>query len=272
MSYRYENLYIMHYGVPRKSGRFPWGSGDRPYQGDDMGKIKLDNIRLEARAKSAPEFEKSNVIKDAGGDFVTDSNFPPGDSVKYTGDPVRFTNQFNSRPIDDYKQEAPEINNTPKKETTEVSQKDITNALSDIEKQKKEKEKEEQEKLKAQAIKDAKKDKLSKNVTSDVTGIAGGINSMVKEVRLYQQGKLSDKAKKKLDKKIRKMSDAQLSELARRMNLESSAIEQTNRRKKLTAATGKSRTEHLMDLGLSGLNTTVSVIDLIASIRKLRAL
>lgn len=256
MAYRYNNLYIMHYGIPRRSGRYPWGSGDRPYQGDDIGlnsgqsvsdKIKLDELGLKANAKA-------------------------GVLEVYTSNPVEFAKQYNDTLVSDYKQEAPEINNTPKKETTEVSQKAITNALSDIEKQKKEKEKEEQEKLKAQAIKDGKKDKLSKNITSDVTGIAGGINSMVKEVRLYQQGKLSDKAKKKLDRKIRKMSDAQLSELARRMNLESSAIEQTNRRKKLTAATGKSRTEHLMDLGLSGLNTTVSVIDLIASIKKLRAL
>ena len=36
MSYRYESLYIMHYGVGHDkgghSGRYPWGSGDEPYQ------------------------------------------------------------------------------------------------------------------------------------------------------------------------------------------------------------------------------------------------
>ena len=24
--------YLMHYGTPRHSGRYPWGSGDDPYQ------------------------------------------------------------------------------------------------------------------------------------------------------------------------------------------------------------------------------------------------
>ena len=23
---------LMHYGMPRRSGRYPWGSGDNPYQ------------------------------------------------------------------------------------------------------------------------------------------------------------------------------------------------------------------------------------------------
>lgn len=36
MSYRYEGLYIMHYGVGHDkgghSGRYPWGSGEEPYQ------------------------------------------------------------------------------------------------------------------------------------------------------------------------------------------------------------------------------------------------
>lgn len=27
--------YIEHYGIPRRSGRYPWGSGDRPYQGSE---------------------------------------------------------------------------------------------------------------------------------------------------------------------------------------------------------------------------------------------
>lgn len=33
--------YIMHYGTPHKSGRYPWGSGDRPYErdGDFLGYV-----------------------------------------------------------------------------------------------------------------------------------------------------------------------------------------------------------------------------------------
>ena len=30
----YYEKYLMHFGIKHKSGRYPWGSGDRPYQGD----------------------------------------------------------------------------------------------------------------------------------------------------------------------------------------------------------------------------------------------
>ena len=34
--------FLMHYGMPRRSGRYPWGSGDNPYQhsGDFLGRIE----------------------------------------------------------------------------------------------------------------------------------------------------------------------------------------------------------------------------------------
>ena len=33
---------LMHYGMPRRSGRYPWGSGDNPYQhsGDFLSRVK----------------------------------------------------------------------------------------------------------------------------------------------------------------------------------------------------------------------------------------
>lgn len=36
-----EEEYLAHYGMPRRSGRYPWGSGDNPYQrtGDFLGRI-----------------------------------------------------------------------------------------------------------------------------------------------------------------------------------------------------------------------------------------
>ena len=32
---------LMHYGMPRRSGRYPWGSGDNPYQhsGDFLSRV-----------------------------------------------------------------------------------------------------------------------------------------------------------------------------------------------------------------------------------------
>lgn len=34
MYYNEENYELKHFGTPRHSGRYPWGSGERPYQGD----------------------------------------------------------------------------------------------------------------------------------------------------------------------------------------------------------------------------------------------
>ena len=33
---------LMHYGMPRRSGRYPWGSGENPYQhsGDFLSRIE----------------------------------------------------------------------------------------------------------------------------------------------------------------------------------------------------------------------------------------
>ena len=33
---------LMHYGMPRRSGRYPWGSGDNPYQheGDFLSRVQ----------------------------------------------------------------------------------------------------------------------------------------------------------------------------------------------------------------------------------------
>lgn len=41
-SVKEEMDYIMHYGMPRRSGRYPWGSGEDPYQrtGDFIGRIE----------------------------------------------------------------------------------------------------------------------------------------------------------------------------------------------------------------------------------------
>lgn len=44
---------LMHYGVKRRSGRYPWGSGENPYQhgGDFLARVE----ELEAMGKSQKE-------------------------------------------------------------------------------------------------------------------------------------------------------------------------------------------------------------------------
>lgn len=48
---------LMHYGMPRRSGRYPWGSGDNPYQhsGDFLSRID----ELKKQGLSDPEIAKS---------------------------------------------------------------------------------------------------------------------------------------------------------------------------------------------------------------------
>lgn len=42
MYYEIEDAELMHYGMPRRSGRYPWGSGDNPYQrtGDFLSRVE----------------------------------------------------------------------------------------------------------------------------------------------------------------------------------------------------------------------------------------
>ena len=42
----YYEKYLAHYGVKHKSGRYPWGSGDRPYQGDNFFTKKRSNAKI----------------------------------------------------------------------------------------------------------------------------------------------------------------------------------------------------------------------------------
>lgn len=47
-----EEMLLMHYGMPRRSGRYPWGSGDNPYQhsSDFLSRVeemKKSNFKLE---------------------------------------------------------------------------------------------------------------------------------------------------------------------------------------------------------------------------------
>ncbi|MCB5918328.1 hypothetical protein LJB56_15260 [Lachnospiraceae bacterium 210521-DFI.3.101] len=51
------NDILMHYGMPRRSGRYPWGSGDNPYQhsGDFLSRVE----ELKSRGLSETEIAKS---------------------------------------------------------------------------------------------------------------------------------------------------------------------------------------------------------------------
>ena len=61
---------LSHYGIARKSGRYPWGSGDRPYQGDGIApskKVKkpINPNQLNTSLNNASNLSRhgSNVVK-----------------------------------------------------------------------------------------------------------------------------------------------------------------------------------------------------------------
>ena len=61
MNYVAEDI-LMHYGIPRRSGRYPWGSGDDPYQRG--GKDFL--ARVEELKKSGWSETPENIQKEFG--------------------------------------------------------------------------------------------------------------------------------------------------------------------------------------------------------------
>lgn len=81
----HEKNSLTHYGIPKRSGRYPWGSGERPYQGDEQSK-KIKSDRAQAvkkenlRKMSAKELndrierlEKEKKLKS-----LTDADLRPG--------------------------------------------------------------------------------------------------------------------------------------------------------------------------------------------------
>lgn len=46
-----EMNYLMHYGVPRRSGRYPWGSGDNPYQHSGDFLSRIDGLKKEGKSE-----------------------------------------------------------------------------------------------------------------------------------------------------------------------------------------------------------------------------
>ena len=61
------NNELYHYGIKRRSGRYPYGSGDRPYQGEEgsrkrglfsFGKRKEEKKKSTLPDPSTPEYEK----------------------------------------------------------------------------------------------------------------------------------------------------------------------------------------------------------------------
>lgn len=50
--------YLEHYGIPRRSGRYPWGSGSRPFQGDSPAAKSSGKTKTSGKSGKTGLFKK----------------------------------------------------------------------------------------------------------------------------------------------------------------------------------------------------------------------
>lgn len=52
------NNYLEHYGIPRRSGRYPWGSGSRPFQGDSAAAKSSGSTKSSGKSRKTGLFKR----------------------------------------------------------------------------------------------------------------------------------------------------------------------------------------------------------------------
>ena len=53
--------YLEHYGIPRRSGRYPWGSGSRPFQGDSAAAKSSRSTKSSGKSGKTGFFKKGKT-------------------------------------------------------------------------------------------------------------------------------------------------------------------------------------------------------------------
>ena len=53
--------YLEHYGIPRRSGRYPWGSGSRPFQGDSSAAKSSGKTKTSGKSGKTGLFKKGKT-------------------------------------------------------------------------------------------------------------------------------------------------------------------------------------------------------------------
>lgn len=53
--------YLEHYGIPRRSGRYPWGSGSRPFQGDSAAAKSSESTKSSGKSGKTGLFKKGKT-------------------------------------------------------------------------------------------------------------------------------------------------------------------------------------------------------------------
>lgn len=180
---RYYNDELSHYGMPRRSGRYKWGSGERPYQGDGpVGGIGVAHIG----GKGNP-----HIAASAGALFQP--NIATGKGKANVSAAERALNETN-KGIESVKSTARQLHDTSKKNRPSSTQiKEVKNMTDDELRQyvnRKNLERQYYEAVKDPATNDGyNKIQNVLAVVGSVVSIAAGAATIYSSVKLAQQKK-----------------------------------------------------------------------------------
>lgn len=237
---RYENV-LIHEGVAHDanppgpgSGRYPWGSGERQYQHVDRvytdDTVKLDDLKKTTTAKVVETINQSNNVS------LNDQKIQQNANVGK--EQIRVKNPSGNGTIPLYQKVRQHDNQGYAWNT---SYPDIKRATF----------------------------KMEPDIGKSTTRVFKSVDSTVKELMKYNRGQLDDKARKRLDRKIKKMSDEELEAVAKRFSNEYRTINAINDRNKITVPAGQDRVTTLTNILGDQVNTALGIVGIISAIKKM---
>ena len=63
--------YLEHYGIPRRSGRYPWGSGSRPFQGDSPAAKSSGKTKTSGKSGKTGLFKKVKTKTESSSEDIS---------------------------------------------------------------------------------------------------------------------------------------------------------------------------------------------------------
>ena len=64
--------YLEHYGIPRRSGRYPWGSGSRPFQGDSPAAKSSGKTKTSGKSGKTGLFKKGKTKTESSEEDISE--------------------------------------------------------------------------------------------------------------------------------------------------------------------------------------------------------
>lgn len=256
---RYDNV-LIHEGVAHDenppgpgSGRYPWGSGERQYQHEERI-IVSDTIKLDDLKENDTTYRYDKIHK-----FVNQSDIKsePIKSEKVKEKAKLGENQTRVK--------NPSGNGTITMEEKIKMDKTIKKF-----RYKEGEGKPWRDKYNMSSSKINLQDPRQYKLNDAASQTFRGMNSILRNYRAYQEGKLDDRARARLDKKIRKLSDEELKIISTRIGGEKTLIDNLNARNQQTIKKGQNYTDFVKTSINDQVNTALGVVGIIYAIKKLK--